>query len=126
VGRFLRHGVFPCNFYGTPTKLKGSIEIRLLLFRCFLWKKRSGFGKFQSQWLCPRKVSDTELRYSAIFPGGLWASIVSGYIHDTDGCQTGTTGLTTGCIMYTNRGKLGPHVTQCGLGRGLPSYQLAS
>ena len=23
-------------------------------------------------------------------------------------------------------GKLGPHVTQCGLGRGLPSYQVAS
>jgi len=23
-------------------------------------------------------------------------------------------------------GKLGPHLTQCGLGRGLPPYQLAS
>jgi len=23
-------------------------------------------------------------------------------------------------------GELGPHVTQCGLGRGLPSYQVAS
>jgi len=30
------------------------------------------------------------------------------------------------CMCYKGgRGELGPHVTQCGLGQGLPSYQLA-
>jgi len=30
-----------------------------------------------------------------------------------------------GCAPF-GREELGPHVTQCGLGRGLPSYQVAS
>ena len=31
-----------------------------------------------------------------------------------------------GCVPFWDGAELGPHLTQCGLGRGLPSYQVAS
>ena len=34
-------------------------------------------------------------------------------------------GLKTGGGVPLFKGELGPHVTQCGLGRGLPQYQVA-
>jgi len=31
-----------------------------------------------------------------------------------------------GCCTFFGEGELGPHLTKCGLGRGLPPYQVAS
>ena len=72
-----------------------------------------GVGVFQSNTMPPRlmptSVPSGILIHAAVWPQQTWAE-----------------NWGAGAVPPFGGGKLGPHLTQCRLGRGLPPYQVAS
>jgi len=105
-----------------PTSKPSDILIHPAIWPQQIWAENWG--------LCPFGGKGDGSLSNAVWSGGQADAYLHAKFHLDPSSRLATTDmgrkLRGGLCPFFGKVELGPHLTQCGLGRGLPAYQLAS